>query len=160
MVPFLSFQSATIYLSFPLLFLLLFVSFLRRPSNPSLNTFRHVWHPLFSFYAAPTLLPLFHSHSNHSSSFKACKSFTLLLAAIPFPHFTFLLSFNSSTQPLAGRHGNPINPHWHNFNHLRHNKAKVPYSRAVNLALTILSHLSLCFAFEFVTKIGMKNIKV
>ena len=32
-----------------------------------------------------------------------------LLAVLPFLHYAFLIPFNSNTQPLAARHGNPIN---------------------------------------------------
>ena len=35
-------------------------------------------------------------------------NFTLLLAALPFPHCTFIIPSISSTQPLAARQSNPI----------------------------------------------------
>ena len=40
-------------------------------------------------------------------SFLSSSNFTLLLAALPFPHRTFLIPSNSSTQPLAACQGNP-----------------------------------------------------
>ena len=61
----------------------------------------------------PIPLPPFDSFSQFPPT--SCRSslsssnLTLLLAALPFTHRAFLNPFNSSTQPLAAHHANPIN---------------------------------------------------